>query len=333
MFSPPSNFASSFFLLFFLFSISHGFDTHLHFYFHEIVSGPNKTSFIVAGPNLTSHEFGDIVVFDNALRVGPDPNSKLIGRAQGMSVLASLSDQSVLTPINFVFTEGEYKGSTLTLFGRVPASGTAERTVVGGTGQFRLARGYAISSVLPEPLTGKVWKLDDFESYPALLVMFICNHCPFVKHLKKDIVKLTKFYMGKGLAAVAISSNSTITHPQDGPEFMAKEAKLFNYPFPYLFDEDGRRPFELFYHGQFDDSRPSSNIPVTGRDLSRAIDCVLSGQKLNFMQKPRFSIPAIKDIRVPYRIKEEIVAAMKFSTLLSLSTYNVHTMFMIVVCI
>nr|CAD1818170.1 unnamed protein product [Ananas comosus var. bracteatus] len=160
---------------------------------------------------------------------------------------------------------------------------------------------------LPEPLTGKVWKLDDFESYPALLVMFICNHCPFVKHLKKDIVKLTKFYMGKGLAAVAISSNSTITHPQDGPEFMAKEAKLFNYPFPYLFDEsqevarafgavctpefflfkkDGRRPFELFYHGQFDDSRPSSNIPVTGRDLSRAIDCVLSGQKLNFMQKP-----------------------------------------------
>ncbi|OAY75812.1 hypothetical protein ACMD2_01345 [Ananas comosus] len=185
---------------------------------------------------------------------------------------------------------------------------------------------------LPEPLTGKVWKLDDFESYPALLVMFICNHCPFVKHLKKDIVKLTKFYMGKGLAAVAISSNSTITHPQDGPEFMAKEAKLFNYPFPYLFDEsqevarafgavctpefflfkkDGRRPFELFYHGQFDDSRPSSNIPVTGRDLSRAIDCVLSGQKLNFMQKPRFSIPAIKDIRNPYWIKEEIVAAIR----------------------
>uniref|UniRef100_A0A2P2LCH9 Uncharacterized protein LOC107421634 n=1 Tax=Rhizophora mucronata TaxID=61149 RepID=A0A2P2LCH9_RHIMU len=90
---------------------------------------------------------------------------------------------------------------------------------------------------LPEPLTGKTWELEDFESYPALLVMFICNHCPFVKHLKKDIVKLTNFYMKKGLAVVAISSNSVVTHPQDGPEFMAEEAKMFNYPFPYLYDE------------------------------------------------------------------------------------------------
>ncbi|XP_024029406.1 uncharacterized protein LOC21400882 [Morus notabilis] len=160
---------------------------------------------------------------------------------------------------------------------------------------------------LPEPLTGKVWKLTDFESYPALLVMFICNHCPFVIHLKKDIVKLTNFYMKKGLAVVAISSNSVSTHPQDGPKFMAEEARLFNYPFPYLYDEtqdaardfravctpefflfkkDGRRPFELVYHGQFDDSRPSNNVPVTGRDLSLAIDCVLSGQPVSSVQKP-----------------------------------------------
>ncbi|XP_057504336.1 uncharacterized protein LOC130787876 isoform X5 [Actinidia eriantha] len=90
---------------------------------------------------------------------------------------------------------------------------------------------------LPEPLTGKVWKLEDFEAYPALLVMFICNHCPFVKNLKKDIVKLSNFYMKKGLAVVAISSNSVATHPQDGPEFMEEEAKLFKYPFPYLYDE------------------------------------------------------------------------------------------------
>ncbi|GFP97819.1 hypothetical protein PHJA_001926000 [Phtheirospermum japonicum] len=95
---------------------------------------------------------------------------------------------------------------------------------------------------LPEPLTGKVWKLDDFEEYPALLVMFICNHCPFVIHLKKDVVKLSNFYMKKGLAVIAISSNSATTHPQDG-----------------------RRPFELVYHGQFDDSRPSNNVRVTGR--------------------------------------------------------------------
>ncbi|WCJ43411.1 Thioredoxin superfamily protein [Euphorbia peplus] len=160
---------------------------------------------------------------------------------------------------------------------------------------------------LPEPLTGNIWKLEDFEPYPALLVMFICNHCPFVIHLKKDIVKLTNFYAKKGLAVVAISSNSVATHPQDGPEFMAEEAKAFNYPFPYLYDEsqevardfgavctpefllfkkDGRRPFELVYHGQFDDSRPSNNVPVTGRDLSRAIDCVLSCQPVSPVQKP-----------------------------------------------
>ncbi|KAK2390579.1 Thioredoxin superfamily protein [Trifolium repens] len=161
---------------------------------------------------------------------------------------------------------------------------------------------------LSEPLTGKVWTLEDFEAHPALLVMFICNHCPFVIHLKKDIVKLTKFYMKKELAAVAISSNSVATHPQDGPEFMAEDAKLFGYPFPYLYDEsqdvardfgavctpefylfkkDGRRPFELVYHGQFDDSRPSNkNIPVTGRDLSLAIDRVLSGQPVPSEQKP-----------------------------------------------
>ncbi|KAD4586314.1 hypothetical protein E3N88_23915 [Mikania micrantha] len=89
---------------------------------------------------------------------------------------------------------------------------------------------------LEEPLTGNMWKLEDFESYPALLVMFICNHCPFVKHLKKDIVKLTNFYMKKGLGVVAISSNSVVTHPQDGPVLMAEDAKNFNYPFPYLYD-------------------------------------------------------------------------------------------------
>ncbi|KAG5538529.1 hypothetical protein RHGRI_019193 [Rhododendron griersonianum] len=160
---------------------------------------------------------------------------------------------------------------------------------------------------LPEPLTGKIWTLDDFESYPALLVMFICNHCPFVIHLKKDIVKLSNYYMGKGLAVAAISSNSVATHPQDGPEFMAEEARLSGYPFPYLYDEsqdvarefgavctpefflfrkDGRRPFELVYHGQFDDSRPSNNVRVTGRDLSLAIDCVLSGQPVSSVQKP-----------------------------------------------
>ncbi|KAL2894100.1 Peroxiredoxin Q chloroplastic [Bienertia sinuspersici] len=160
---------------------------------------------------------------------------------------------------------------------------------------------------LPEPLTGKIWGLQEFEPYPALLVMFICNHCPFVIHLKKDIVKLSNYYMKKGLAVVAISSNSVVTHPQDGPEFIAEEAKVYGYPFPYLYDESqdvardfravctpefflfkkvGRRPFELVYHGQFDDSRPSNNVPITGRDLSMAIDSVLSGQPVTSAQKP-----------------------------------------------
>ncbi|CAN1234900.1 hypothetical protein LINPERPRIM_LOCUS4339 [Linum perenne] len=98
---------------------------------------------------------------------------------------------------------------------------------------------------LPEPLTGKTWELEDFESHPGLLVMFICNHCPFVKHLKKVMANLSNFYM-----------------------------------------KDGRRPFELVYHGQFDDSRPNSNVPITGRDLSRAIDCVLSAQPVPSAQTP-----------------------------------------------
>ncbi|KAF3789469.1 hypothetical protein EJ110_NYTH18289 [Nymphaea thermarum] len=153
----------------------------------------------------------------------------------------------------------------------------AARTESGG-----MALGFrAPEFELPEPLTGKLWKLEDFETYPALL---------------------------KNLAIVAISSNSVETHPQDGPKLMAEEAKLFGYPFPYLYDEsqdvarafgavctpefllfkkDGRRPFELFYHGQFDDSRPGNGIPVTGRNLSLAIDCVLSGQSLSAPQKPR----------------------------------------------
>eukprot|EP00252_Welwitschia_mirabilis_P012714 TRINITY_DN280_c0_g1_i1.p1 TRINITY_DN280_c0_g1~~TRINITY_DN280_c0_g1_i1.p1 ORF type:complete len:264 (+),score=31.59 TRINITY_DN280_c0_g1_i1:125-916(+) len=158
---------------------------------------------------------------------------------------------------------------------------------------------------LPEPLTGKMWQLEDFETNPALLVMFICNHCPFVIHLKKDIVKLANEYIPKGVAVVAISSNSIITHPQDGPELMAQEAKTFNFPFPYLYDESqeiarafgaactpdfflyrkNAQNFELAYHGQFDDSRPSNNKPITGSDLRAALDCVLSDKPVSFPQK------------------------------------------------
>ncbi|EPS69847.1 hypothetical protein M569_04924, partial [Genlisea aurea] len=97
-----------------------------------------------------------------------------------------------------------------------------------------------------EPLTGKTWKLVDFESHSALLscvlfvqdnVYFPSNHCPFVKHLKKGLANLSGIYIKKGVGVVAISSNSIATHPQDGPNFMAEDAKLFNYPFPYLYDQ------------------------------------------------------------------------------------------------
>lgn len=160
---------------------------------------------------------------------------------------------------------------------------------------------------LVEPLTGKTWKLEEFEAYPALLVIFICNHCPYVIHLKEDIVKLAGNYMPKGLGMVAISSNSVVSHPEDGPLFMAEEAKTFGYPFPYLYDEtqeiakaygavctpefflykqDDQKLFELVYHGRFDESRPRSNIPVTGRDIREAIDCVLSGRPVTIPQRP-----------------------------------------------
>ncbi|KAM0840442.1 hypothetical protein ACQ4PT_059632 [Festuca glaucescens] len=192
---------------------------------------------------------------------------------------------------------------------------------------------------LPEPMTGKIWTLDDFEGSPALLVMFICN-LSICKTSEKRYCKAHLFLHG-GLACVAISSNSVVTHPQDGPEHMIVDAEKFKYSFPYLYDEvcppryvfpdadpvfssvsitffayfyccyctlqsqeaakafqavctpefylfkkDGRRPFELFYHGQFDDSRPGSNVPVTGKDLSHAIDCALSGQEFPFVQRP-----------------------------------------------
>ncbi|KAI5062928.1 hypothetical protein GOP47_0021475 [Adiantum capillus-veneris] len=160
---------------------------------------------------------------------------------------------------------------------------------------------------LPEPLTGKTWKLDDFEGHRALLIMFICNHCPFVVHLKMELVKLANTYLPKGVGIIAISANSVKTHPQDGPDIMAREAEELGYPFPYLYDEtqetaraygaactpdfflykkDGRRPFELVYHGQFDESRPGNNRPITGSDLRNALDCVLSGIPVSTVQRP-----------------------------------------------
>ncbi|WVZ87603.1 hypothetical protein U9M48_034214 [Paspalum notatum var. saurae] len=126
--------------------------THLHFYFHEIEAGaPNANATVVnvASLHKNASSFGDLNVFDNALREGPDPASRLIGRAQGLGVHASLDESGGLTAIDFVFSDyGTYSGSTLATLGHFTVSGPSERSIVGGTGQLRFARGYMISKLL-----------------------------------------------------------------------------------------------------------------------------------------------------------------------------------------
>ncbi|KAG2575480.1 pterocarpan synthase 1-like [Panicum virgatum] len=124
--------------------------THLHFYFHEVDGGaPNATVVNVASLHRNASTFGDLNVFDNALREGPDPASRLIGRAQGLAVHASLDESGGLTAITFAFSDyGEYSGSTLATLGHLTASGPSERSIVGGTGRLRFARGYMTSSLV-----------------------------------------------------------------------------------------------------------------------------------------------------------------------------------------
>jgi thiol-disulfide isomerase/thioredoxin len=137
----------------------------------------------------------------------------------------------------------------------------------------------------------------------AYLVMFICNHCPFVKHVREELARLGRDYLPKGVSIVAINSNDISTHPGDSPEMMKTEAETWGYEFPYLFDEDQSvakayraactPDFFLFdagkslvYRGQLDDSRPSNGIPVTGNDLRAALDAVLAGNDVSAEQKP-----------------------------------------------
>lgn len=155
---------------------------------------------------------------------------------------------------------------------------------------------------LPDP-RGEVHSLDDFKNAPALLVAFICNHCPFVKHIRKKFSELAKDYQSRGVAVVAINSNDSETYPEDGPAKMADEIKAAGYTFPYLYDEsqDVARAYhaactpdfflfdrdrKLVYRGQFDDSRPNNGRPATGKDLSAAIDTVLAGKAVSTDQKP-----------------------------------------------
>jgi len=148
---------------------------------------------------------------------------------------------------------------------------------------------------LPDPKTGTTVSRGDFSDAPALLVVFLSNHCPFVKHIADELGEFSREYTAKGLAMIGVCANDVSTHPADSPAKMAEEADARGYAFPYLYDEsqDVAKAFhaactpdfflfdadrKLVYRGQFDDSRPSLDAPVTGADLRAACDAVLAGK-------------------------------------------------------
>ena len=150
---------------------------------------------------------------------------------------------------------------------------------------------------------GRTVSLSDFEDAPALLVIFMCNHCPFVKHLADPLAHFTAEYMDKGVAVVGINSNDAANYPADSPEQMVREAEERGYRFPYLYDETQEvatayraactpdffvfdKDKKLVYRGQFDDSRPDNGKPITGADLRAALDAVLAGKEPRDQQRP-----------------------------------------------
>ena len=156
---------------------------------------------------------------------------------------------------------------------------------------------------LPDVVSGETISLATFADSQALLVMFICQHCPFVKHVQEQLAKIGKDYEEKSLAIVAISANDVANYANDAPEKLRKMAQDLEFNFPYCYDETQEvakaytaactpdfflfdRDNKLAYRGQLDDSRPSTDIPVTGQDLRRAIDSVLENKTVDFEQKP-----------------------------------------------
>lgn len=138
--------------------------------------------------------------------------------------------------------------------------------------------------------------------YNAVVIFFICNHCPYVKHINKGLVKLANEYQSKGIYFLGINSNDVSAYPDDSPENMKDTALEEQYPFPYLFDETQEvakaynaactpdffvfdKDHLLVYRGQFDDSRPGNNIPVTGESIRLALDCILHSKPIEIIQK------------------------------------------------
>ncbi|NOX65444.1 MAG: thioredoxin family protein [Chlorobi bacterium] len=156
---------------------------------------------------------------------------------------------------------------------------------------------------LTDTISGKMISLNDIKGEAATVVMFICNHCPFVKHVNEQLVKLANDYMDKGIGFAAISSNDVKNFPQDSPELMKKNAEDLSYPFPYLYDETQEvakaydaactpdfyifdKDLKLVYRGQLDDSRPGNDKPITGRDIRNALDAILAGKEVDPNQIP-----------------------------------------------
>ena len=144
---------------------------------------------------------------------------------------------------------------------------------------------------------------NEFSTAPGLLVMFLCNHCPFVKHIREALASFATRYQDTDLAIVAISSNDVAAFPEDSLEMMRQEAQEAGYGFPYLYDEtqDTAKAYRaactpdfflfggegrLIYRGQFDDSRPGNEVPVTGSDLAAAVEALLGGYRVSPEQKP-----------------------------------------------
>jgi peroxiredoxin len=156
---------------------------------------------------------------------------------------------------------------------------------------------------LPDVVSGQTISLATFAGKQALVVMFICRHCPFVKHVQAQLAKIGQDYEGKDVGIVAISSNYVKSHPEDAPELLKQMAIDLGFNFPYCYDATQEvakayhaactpdffvfdSQLELVYRGQLDDSRPSNDKPVTGKDLRAAIDAVLAGQPVNPVQTP-----------------------------------------------
>ena len=156
---------------------------------------------------------------------------------------------------------------------------------------------------LEDVVTGERRSLNQVKGEHGLLVMFICRHCPFVKHVEKELAALGQDFVRHGLGIVAISSNDALEHPEDAPSSLKRQAEKLEFNFPYLYDESQEiaraydatctpdfflfdKDLKLVYRGQLDDSRPGNTFPVSGRDLRLAIDSLLAGEAVSAEQKP-----------------------------------------------